>query len=34
MQLRQQWWKQGGDEGWTFLFYHDIKNPVYNKNLQ
>ncbi|HMO62011.1 MAG TPA: MBL fold metallo-hydrolase [Ferruginibacter sp.] len=28
MELRQQWWQQGQDEGWTFLFYHDIKNPV------
>lgn len=29
MQLRQQWWKQGAEEGWKFLFYHDIKTPVY-----
>jgi len=29
MQLRQQWWQQGADEGWRFLFYHDIKTPVY-----
>ena len=28
MQLRQQWWQEGKDEGWTFLFYHDIKAPV------
>ena len=28
MQLRQQWWKQGNEEGWTFLFYHDIKIPM------
>ena len=27
MQLRQQWWEQGGREGWKFLFYHDIKMP-------
>lgn len=27
--LRQAWWKQGAEEGWTFLFYHDIKTPVY-----
>ena len=32
MQLRQQWWKQGNEEGWTFLFYHDIKNAVYRQN--
>src|SRR5450432_1809430 len=29
MELRQQWWKQGEAEGWTFLFYHDVKTPVY-----
>jgi glyoxylase-like metal-dependent hydrolase (beta-lactamase superfamily II) len=28
LQLRQQWWQQGQAEGWTFLFYHDIKNPT------
>lgn len=28
MELRQQWWKQGIEENWTFLFYHDIKNPT------
>jgi glyoxylase-like metal-dependent hydrolase (beta-lactamase superfamily II) len=27
MELRQQWWKQGAEEGWTFLFYHDLKTP-------
>jgi glyoxylase-like metal-dependent hydrolase (beta-lactamase superfamily II) len=29
MQLRQQYWAQGNEEGWTFLFYHDIKNPLF-----
>jgi glyoxylase-like metal-dependent hydrolase (beta-lactamase superfamily II) len=29
MQLRQQWLEQGANEGWTFLFYHDIKTPVW-----
>lgn len=29
MQLRQQWWQQGRNEGWQFLFYHDIKTPFY-----
>lgn len=29
MQLRQQWWEQGRNEGWTFLFYHDIKTPYF-----
>ena len=28
MQLRQHWWQQGKEEGWTFLFYHDVKTPV------
>jgi glyoxylase-like metal-dependent hydrolase (beta-lactamase superfamily II) len=26
---RQEWWEKGNKEGWTFLFYHDIKTPVY-----
>jgi glyoxylase-like metal-dependent hydrolase (beta-lactamase superfamily II) len=29
MELRQQWWLQGQQEHWTFLFYHDIKTPVF-----
>ena len=29
MELRKQWWEQGEKEGWTFLFYHDIKMPTY-----
>lgn len=29
MELRQQWWQQGKEEKWTFLFYHDVKNPVW-----
>lgn len=29
MELRQKWWKTGQEEGWTFLFYHDIRNPVW-----
>lgn len=28
MMLRQQWWEQGEAEGWTFLFYHDLKSPI------
>jgi glyoxylase-like metal-dependent hydrolase (beta-lactamase superfamily II) len=27
MELRQKWWKEGNEQGWTFLFYHDIKTP-------
>ena len=30
MELRQKWWQQGQQENWTFLFYHDIKTPVFN----
>jgi len=29
MELRQEWWKQGEVEKWTFLFYHDIRTPVF-----
>lgn len=34
MQLRQQWWQQGREEGWNFLFYHDFKTPVYHEKIQ
>lgn len=30
--LRMRWWEQGLKENWTFLFYHDIKTPVYPSN--
>jgi glyoxylase-like metal-dependent hydrolase (beta-lactamase superfamily II) len=29
MELRQQWWTKGEAQKWTFLFYHDLKNPVW-----
>lgn len=29
MELRHQWWQHGNVEDWTFLFYHDIKTPIY-----
>jgi len=29
MELRQEWWQQGQKENWAFLFYHDIKTPVF-----
>ena len=29
MELRKQWWEEGQKENWTFLFYHDIKSPVW-----
>lgn len=31
MELRQQWWQQGKEEDWQFLFYHDIKTPVFKQ---
>ena len=30
MELRQQWRQQGEQEKWQFLFYHDIKTPVFS----
>jgi glyoxylase-like metal-dependent hydrolase (beta-lactamase superfamily II) len=33
MQLRQQWWQQGHEQKWKFLFYHDIKTPVYTTSF-
>jgi glyoxylase-like metal-dependent hydrolase (beta-lactamase superfamily II) len=29
MNLRKQWWEKGNNEGWTFLFYHDIQIPTW-----
>jgi glyoxylase-like metal-dependent hydrolase (beta-lactamase superfamily II) len=29
MELRKIWWQEGEKEKWTFLFYHDIKTPIY-----
>ena len=29
MELRREWWELGEKENWTFLFYHDVKNPVW-----
>lgn len=28
MELRREWWKQGQQDHWTFLFYHDVKHPI------
>ncbi len=30
--IRMKWWAQGEKEGWKFLFYHDVKNPVFSFN--
>jgi glyoxylase-like metal-dependent hydrolase (beta-lactamase superfamily II) len=29
MELRHLWWERGKKENWTFLFYHDIKSPIW-----
>ena len=29
MELRQNWWEEGEKENWEFLFYHDIKYPIF-----
>ena len=29
MNLRKEWWENGKNEKWKFLFYHDIKTPVF-----
>jgi len=29
MELRQEWWDKGLKQGWTFLFYHDIRTPKF-----
>lgn len=34
MQLRQLWWQQGSEQGWCFLFYHDVKTPVLQAGTQ
>lgn len=30
MELRRQWWEDGQEKKWTFLFYHDSKTPVWS----
>lgn len=29
MNDRAKWWQEGQKEHWTFLFYHDVKQPIY-----
>jgi len=29
MELRRSWWQRGEKEKWSFLFYHDVKNPLW-----
>lgn len=29
MNLRREWWERGNEEAWTFLFYHDTVNAVF-----
>ena len=33
MELRKQWWELGQNQGWTFLFYHDIKIPTHRFSI-
>lgn len=30
MELRREWLEKGSSENWTFLFYHDIKTPIWS----
>lgn len=32
MNLRKEWWEKGREENWKFLFYHDIKTPIFQHN--
>jgi len=32
MELRQQWWQDGKENKWTFLFYHDIQHPIWKNS--
>jgi glyoxylase-like metal-dependent hydrolase (beta-lactamase superfamily II) len=34
MEWRKAWWRDGREEGWTFLFYHDVKTPTYKENTE
>ncbi len=29
MELRQEWWRTGEEKKWSFLFYHDVRYPVW-----
>ena len=33
MELRSLWWELGLNEGWIFMFYHDIKTPTYGESI-
>jgi len=33
MELRSKWWTLGEEERWTFLFYHDIKSPTFERGV-
>ncbi|HEX8334908.1 MAG TPA: MBL fold metallo-hydrolase [Segetibacter sp.] len=34
MELRKEWWEDGQKNNWTFLFYHDIKQPVWSSSAK
>ena len=31
MEMRKEWWAKGRAEGWTFLFFHDVKTPSFRE---
>jgi glyoxylase-like metal-dependent hydrolase (beta-lactamase superfamily II) len=31
-ELRKKLWHDGQNENWTFLFYHDVKNPIHRSS--
>jgi glyoxylase-like metal-dependent hydrolase (beta-lactamase superfamily II) len=33
-ELREKWWIEGNEKGWTFLFYHDIRTPMFANKKQ
>jgi glyoxylase-like metal-dependent hydrolase (beta-lactamase superfamily II) len=34
MELRRLWWEKGQLEKWNFLFYHDIKTPIFTNKSE
>lgn len=32
IEWREKWWTEGREEGWQFLFYHDIKTPIFKQD--
>lgn len=34
MEWRRTWWQKGREEGWNFLFYHDVKSPTFRESMK